>query len=286
MPSHGHGVTTDDRVLECPCKYGDECAQHGGGQPPRAHAKRDRAPARRIHSPVHLELHQLLREYQGQVPAEQACSPCVRLSAEPDPQGSAERERFVHRGPGLLHRVLPHPRSSQPLSPAEDARQEPRRRCIVLLIGWGVLKTTTTTTTTNAGRFINREGHGPQGPGIQTNATVALFLGLLPKPPCLLVCTDLSFSAFHIAILCTKFPWERAHAVEFCMSTRNSPWSAHYFFFGVWRSSNPRSFSFGSKRSGVASPRLSRIASLSASYLRAITRRAGPSRPALRCSWT
>lgn len=53
----------------------------------------------------------------------------LRLPPVADPKQDHQRPGPLHRGPGLLHRVQPHPRSCRPLPPAQDPghRRDPRR---------------------------------------------------------------------------------------------------------------------------------------------------------------
>lgn len=53
----------------------------------------------------------------------------LRLPPVADPKQDHQRPGPVHRGPGLLHRVQPHPRGRRPLPPPEDPghRGEPAR---------------------------------------------------------------------------------------------------------------------------------------------------------------
>lgn len=53
----------------------------------------------------------------------------LRLPAVADPKQDHQRPGPLHRGPGLLHRVQPHPRSRRPLPPAQDPghRRDPHR---------------------------------------------------------------------------------------------------------------------------------------------------------------
>lgn len=45
----------------------------------------------------------------------------LRLPPVSDPKQDHKRAGPLHRGPGLLHRVQPHPRGRRPLSPPQDA---------------------------------------------------------------------------------------------------------------------------------------------------------------------
>lgn len=104
------------QIFFCAGEHGYEPSFDGGCKSTH-HCRR---AAIGVRSPVHLQLHSVLRKHQRQVHAKSLGSFGLRIPSVAYTQQDHQRQGSLHRSSGLLHQLQQNQRSSRPIQIAEN----------------------------------------------------------------------------------------------------------------------------------------------------------------------